>query len=710
MSKYFLLFIVIWSIFPSKAQKIDRESLVTRNNPIVNGLDSLSSLSAGNGNFCFTVDATGLQSFPEIYKHGVPLGTQSQWGWHSFPNVNNFRRDETLENYPYHNNPELYAVQFKESRKKDAANFFRENPHRLHLGYVGFEIEKKRINNEKSKLDLWNGAINSNFNYDGVPVSVKTAVDPESDIIAVQINSALSANGKLKINLRFPYPTGKHSDDASDFSVPEKHSSEIVYHNENEYIIQRTIDSVVYFVIVIVNGKASLIEKEKHYFLLCPDNENFAFTVEFSEQKTISSYNNVENIFSNAADYWQNFWNSGAAVDFSKCTDKRASELERRIILSQYLLAINSAGKYPPQETGLTYNSWFGRPHLEMHWWHSAWMPLWKHSELLERSLEWYKTTALPVAHQIAERQGFNGARWMKMTDPWAGEAPSGVGSFLIWQQPHFIYFAELLYRSYLQLGEETEHNNKPAALLEHYFDLVMQTAEFMASFATYDKKNDRYLLKGIIAAQETTRASETINPPLEVSYWHFALNLAQIWRERMNKGRNPHWDDIINKLSPLASTAEGLYLASENATDSYLDERYISDHPAVLGALGILPMNSLISEEYMKNTLNWIFHNWKWDTTWGWDFPMIAMCATRLVEPEMAVDALLMNKRTNTYLVNGHNYQNDRLRIYLPGNGGLLSAIALMCAGWDGNPVENPGFPKNEEWNVKWEGLMPLP
>lgn len=47
------------------------------------------------------------------------------------------------------------------------------------------------------------------------------------------------------------------------------------------------------------------------------------------------------------------------------------------------------------------------------------------------------------------------------------------------------------------------------------------------------------------------------------------------------------------------------------------------------------------------------------------------------------------MNKRTNTYLPNGHNYQDPRLRIYLPGNGGLLTAIALMCAGWDGCEVE---------------------
>ena len=68
------------------------------------------------------------------------------------------------------------------------------------------------------------------------------------------------------------------------------------------------------------------------------------------------------------------------------------------------------------------------------------------------------------------------------------------------------------------------------------------------------------------------------------------------------------------------------------------------------------------------------------------------------------------MDKQTNTYLKNGHNYQNDRLRIYLPGNGGLLAAVAMMCAGWDGNDLPTPGFPKNGAWDVRWENLSPLP
>ena len=130
----------------------------------------------------------------------------------------------------------------------------------------------------------------------------------------------------------------------------------------------------------------------------------------------------------------------------------------------------------------------------------------------------------------------------------------------------------------------------------------------------------------------------------------------------------------------------------------------------AVLGAVGILPMNKLIRDDYMKNTLHWVWDNWNWGKTWGWDYPMTAMNAARLGEPEKAVGALLMDKRTNTYLPNGHNYQDGRLRIYLPGNGGLLTAIAMMCAGWDGCTETNPGFPKDGTWNVRWEGLKPLP
>ncbi len=60
--------------------KIDRQALVRRNNPHINALAPLNSLNLGNGTFTLTLDATGLQTFPEFCKDGLSLGTYSEWG------------------------------------------------------------------------------------------------------------------------------------------------------------------------------------------------------------------------------------------------------------------------------------------------------------------------------------------------------------------------------------------------------------------------------------------------------------------------------------------------------------------------------------------------------------------------------------------------------------------------------------------------------
>lgn len=688
-------------MFACNAQKqtaIDRKALVSRNNPQVNAFDSLSSLSVGNGEFAYTVDATGLQTFPQKYKQGVPLGTQSQWGWHSFANPNNYIPEDALKNYNFRGKEEPYSVQFNEpGRSKAAADWLRANPHRLHLGIIGFDFPESDFNKItliNQKLDLWNGLIRSQFNLNGKTITVETACHPQNDMIGAKIIST----AQPAIKFHFPYPTGGHTDDACDWNSNEKHSTTLIRQTENSALLERKIDATIYYVNIQWEGRAKLVEKEKNYFILQPSSDEFAFTAAFTENKPTK---NIQPTFAETKlateNYWKSFWMNGGAVDFSNCKDKRAPELERRVVLSQYLLAIQCAGSTPPQETGLTYNSWYGKFHLEMIWWHEAQFALWGRSGLLERTLGWYNN-ALPVAKEIAKRQGFDGVRWMKMTDPSGTEAPSKVGSFLIWQQPHIIYLAELVYR---------DHPSKE--LLLKYSKLIDETAKFMYSFADYDSVNNRYILKGIIPAQETLRASETVNPPFELSYWHFAMNIAQEWRERMGLKRNPQWDNMIKKLSPLASK-DSLYLAAETAPETYRDIRFTSDHMAVLGAFGILPNCPLFRKDIMQNTLNWIWTNWNWNQTWGWDYPMTAMNAARLGDTEKAVGALLMDKRTNTYLVNGHNYQDNRLRIYLPGNGGLLTAVAMMCAGWDGNKVKNPGFPKDGNWDVKWEGLKPMP
>jgi hypothetical protein len=118
-----------------------------------------------------------------------------------------------------------------------------------------------------------------------------------------------------------------------------------------------------------------------------------------------------------------------------------------------------------------------------------------------------------------------------------------------------------------------------------------------------------------------------------------------------------------------------------------------------------------MVDTETMRRTLKKVMATWDWDSTWGWDFPMIAMTAARLGEGRLAIEALSKQVRGNRWLANGHCYQFADLPAYLPANGGLLMAVAMMAAGWDGCPDKNaPGFPQDGSWTVRWEGLKPMP
>ncbi|WP_228852943.1 hypothetical protein [Aegicerativicinus sediminis] len=690
-------------------EKIDRKAVVTRHNVKITDVDTLGSLTVGNGKFAFTVDATGLQSFPELYENGVPIGTQSEWGWHTSPNSEGYDFSETLKGYNFNGDPNsLYAIQNrKDERKNDAADYFRANPHRLQLGNIGLEIiksdgtfaEPKDLTDINQELNLWTGQIESNFKVEDSPITVITYGDSNKDAIAAKVISPLVSEGRIKVKFRFPFPTNEFSDRGANYQNHDLHKTEVTQNQSKLFLFSRTLDDDNYSVAASLNVESELIQKGDHYYIIQPKaEESFELVVEFTSIETNNSLS-FSQLEENSKSGWEQFWESGGAVDFEECTDPRASEIERRVVLSQYLTRAQCAGNYPVQETGLTYNSWFGKPHMEMYWWHGAHYPLWGRTELLENSMQWY-FDAFDKAKLIAERQGYQGVRWQKMTDHNADEAPSNVGSFLIWQQPHVIYLAELIYRN-----NPTEEN------LEKYKELINATADFMASYPNYDVETDRYILgKGVIPAQECFDKMETFNPPFELAYWKWALQKAQEWSERLGEKSNPGWQKVIDKLSSLAKN-DGVYLAAESVPNSYSPtSEHTIDHPAVLGALGFVPKTDLVDESIMNATFNIVDEVWNWDHTWGWDFPLEAMTATRLGRPKDAIKALLRDEITNTYLPNGHNYQTPRLTLYLPGNGGVLSAIALMCAGFDGNEIKNPGFPKDGKWKVKWEGLKPMP
>ncbi len=689
------------------AEPIDRHALVTRHNVVLEQFDIHNPLSVGNGQFAFTVDATGLQTFPDAFTDTTPLGTLSDWGWHSAPNPNHYDIDHFhfKEYTDLHGRKVPYADEPGNVITPEI-KWLRANPHRLHLGQIGFVLLKadgtpaqpNDLTEVHQTLDLWDGEITSHFTFGGQPVDVETVCAADQDAIAVRVVSPLARQGRLGIKIHFPYGTGEIA--TADWNHPEAHTTMLLRTGADRATFLRHLDGDVYAVDAQWSAGATLTNTAAHEYVVWPAGTGDALELvcRFVPAAATAPLADFATLRAVTAQHWNQFWSTGGAMDLSGSKDPRWFELERRIVLSQYLTAIQSAGKNPPQETGLTYNSWEGKFHLEMHWWHEAHFALWGREALLANSLGFYDRI-LPRAQGTAQKQGYAGARWPKMTSPSGKESPSPVGPFLVWQQPHPIFYAELQYRAH-----------PDAATLKQYATVVDQTAEFMASYATWDQTNNRYVLGPILqCAQERFPKNHTLNPTFELAYWRWGLETAQQWRLRQGLARNAQWDAVLKDLAQ-APVGEGKYLFNETTPDSYTNPKWNMDHPAVVGALSFVPGPG-IDLPTMKQTFDWVWANWNWPDTWGWDYPMLAMTAARLGETGHAVDALLLDTPKNHYALNGHVYQREGLTIYLPANGGLLYAAALMAAGWDGAPKRPaPGFPDDGSWTVRWENLRVAP
>ncbi|NED94293.1 hypothetical protein G1H11_03105 [Phytoactinopolyspora alkaliphila] len=696
---------------------IDRRALVERHRVVLTAADVRSPLSVGNGEFCFTADVTGLQTFPGRYPvagrgdapAGTLLGTQSQWGWHSVPSAEAYSVDDVRVSYQTPTGPVPYVDMSGtigddgERADSEAERWLRANPHRLDLGRIGLHLiddagrpERVRledVHDVRQELDLWRGILHSAYSVKGDEVRVDTVCHPRHDAVAIRITSNAARHGRLGVGIAFSYGSEQWHD-AADWTRPDAHTTAVT-RTPGGWHVDRRLDGTRYAVTVVARPGTSLDRLGPHELRLVASSDRLELVVGFSQsgEHTVPplSFDDVEEA---AAEHWPRFWSTGGAVELAGSSDERAVELERRVVLSQYLTAINCAGSLPPQETGLVANSWFGRFHLEMHWWHAAHFALWGRPELLERSLRWYHVAA-EAGRETARVQGYRGVRWPKQIGPDVRESPSPIGPFLIWQQPHPIYLAELLYRA------------APARrVLEQYADIVFETAEFMASFAIRTPRGFE-LGPPLIPAQESyaSMRARLTNPTFELAYWQWGLETAQRWRDRLGKERHAHWTAVAHGLVR-PRVRHGVYSAID--VDPYTVR---TDHPSMLCGLGFLPPTPLIDTETMRSTLKDVLGGWDWGSTWGWDYPVLAMCAARLGEPELAVSALSMDAAKNRFLPSGHNWQTDSLPLYLPGNGGMLAAVAMMAAGWDGSADHAPGFPTTDgRWSVAHEGLVRSP
>jgi hypothetical protein len=239
-----------------------------------------------------------------------------------------------------------------------------------------------------------------------------------------------------------------------------------------------------------------------------------------------------------------------------------------------------------------------------------------------------------------------------------------------------------------------------------------------------------------------------------ELTYWRLGLKIATEWRERAKLPPKPAWAKTLKNLAvPTIVPGKDDYLqayainancygfphSSVAQPGQHKCSGAYTSHPLLLGALGMLNgavVTPPIDSKIFNDTLAYSIAGWDWEGTWGWDYPLWAFSQMRLGwDSSSVVDMMLRNETKNFYVrakivlhhintsvnmpvltppalqwANGHDYETPSLPVYLPGNGGLLSSVAMMAGGFiggDGKPTR-VGFP--ESWNARSEGFKAYP
>ncbi|CAA7261884.1 unnamed protein product [Cyclocybe aegerita] len=752
---HILVFVLLLSLSVVSDALIDRHALVTHFNPIRTASSPITPMQVGNGNFAFGADITGLQTF-------LPYGILTSWGWKndSFPPG---KTQADIDNYKgtswdNHGRP----VQYDFGGDPAVQQWLISNPNRVNLGRVGLvfldpegggarNVTEHDLQEKRQTLDLWTGKITSRFTFEGSEVVVTTVSSQSASSIGITLSSPLLPQGKLGLFVDFPWNDGSAKFSApfvGRLDVPEQHTTTFDLSSADgrgnvQARIAHTLDSSTFH--TSIAGSPFTITRNSpsaHRYTLLRQNpaSQFQAVVNFSPSPLPATTRlpSVSSLTSQSDKTWIDYWQKSGFVDvMAGSTDERAEELQRRIVLSRYLVRVNSAGDGPPQESGLVNNGWkvpYGyvpstriakkkKSHqtpnvlpIEMYFWHLAHFALWSNPSILSSSYNTY-ASFLPSSLSRAQiQQGFaSGARWPKMTDPSGRSTPGEINNLLFWQQPHPIVFA--LYE--LRGLPPNSPKELELEVRKKWAPIIRATADFMASFAFYNASTGVYDLgPPVHVVSEDTAPIYTRNPAFELAYWRFGLSNARAWLHSINESVPSLWQEVEENLAPLpVGKEDGLYAVYEGIEEDFWDmEQYISDHPALVGLVGWLPPTSGVDPTRARLTAEKVWAKWNVSNCWGWDFPMLALNAARSSQPARAVDFLLHP----LFPFDDVGMPVGGVRVptpYFPGSGALLYAVGMMVGGWDGlaDDVDDsgkdgyakaPAFPK-EGWKVRAEGIL---
>ena len=345
-----------------RTDAIDRQSLVSRYNPTRTASSNSTPMQVGNGNFAFGADITGLQTF-------LPFAIMSSWGWkndtlppgRTLEDILNYK-GESLDNHGLN-------VTYMFGGVADIQQWLISNPNRVNLGRVGLwfgddvQIEEEDLANKTQTLDLWTGVIDSSFTLNGSQVNVTTVCDQESDVIGISLTSSLISAGQLGLFLDFPWNDGSEKFEAPFvgwFNMSANHTTDLTIATSADgtiseaQIIHTLVNNSFITTISGSSFNVSRFSPSEHKYIVMPSdptsNATFALSISYALQIP-ASIADFESIQASSEAAWESYWTTGGFVDvYTQSTDSRADELQRRIILSQYLLRVNEAGDYPPQE------------------------------------------------------------------------------------------------------------------------------------------------------------------------------------------------------------------------------------------------------------------------------------------------------------------------------------------------------------------------
>ncbi|KAK0451403.1 Six-hairpin glycosidase-like protein [Desarmillaria tabescens] len=686
---------------------IDRHALVSRYNPTRNASSLTTPMQVGNGNFAFGADVTGLQTFQ-------PFAIMSSWGWKndSLPQGETMNDLNDYHGVSWYNHGRLVEYDFGGDDKL-IEQWLTANPNRVNLGRVGLvfrsaegevlNVTESNLTDIHQELDLWTGTITSGFSFGGEPITVATTCAQDRDTIGISIESVLLSDGQLGVFVDYPWNDGSAEFSApfvGNWNVPANHttsiSTDVDDHNAE---ITHTLNEASF--VTSFDGDAFTISRDSpdaHRYTILPKDSTSTFQMAVSYGVASPDETSYDSTVISSRTTWDAFWSQSGFIDvFTKSSDPRADELQRRIILSRYLMRVNEAGDTPPQESGLVNDGWYGKFHMEMYFWHAAHWALWNNWELLNRSTNTYaKFLPSSIARSQQQQHWPSGARWPKMTDPSGRSSPGQINNLLIWQQPHPLIFAQYEYRA-----------SPTMETLRKWEDVVRETANWMADFAWYNASTGVYDLgPPMYVVSEDTSPNVTVNPAFELAYWRLGLGYAEEWMQNLGAEVPKNWTVVKDNLAalPVNNGTYKVYETLEN--DFWTDPAYTNDHPALVGLYGWLPETEGLNLTIAKATADKVREDWNVTNCWGWDFPMLAMSSARNGDAEEATEWLL----DPLFNFDDVGMPLGGVRVptpYFPGSGGLLYAVAMMAGGWDGSEgnANAPGFPK-DGWVVRYEGL----